>query len=139
MTSVALLLAAAVFGGMILFSSTFAPLVFRYLEADAARMMIRLAFPWYYWFVISGSAVSATALIFVNTISAQIMLLVTLLGAVAAFILMPRINASRDAGEGKAKQFKRLHALSFSINLVQIVAIGWVLIRLLNTDRLFLT
>ena len=48
----ALLLVATLFGGMMLYSFGFAPIVFSTLPAKDASRFIRAAFPWYYLFVI---------------------------------------------------------------------------------------
>ena len=50
------------------------------------------------------------------------------IASVARQILMPAINAARDAG---AKlRFDRLHGLSVALNMVQLVAVIVVLVRL---------
>ncbi|MEO1562407.1 MAG: DUF4149 domain-containing protein [Pseudomonadota bacterium] len=129
MTIVALLVTATVFGGMVLYSFGFAPFVFTQLEAQAAGLMLRRAFPWYYIFSMVAGAASAFSLIFVDTIGAQIMLAVVLIAMVAHFVLMPRINAARDQGASGKQRFDWLHRTSVALNFVQLALIGWVLAR----------
>ncbi|MEM0976516.1 MAG: DUF4149 domain-containing protein [Pseudomonadota bacterium] len=129
MTVIALFATAIVFGGMILYSFGFAPFVFTQLEAPAAGLMLRRAFPWYYMFSMGAGAASAFALIFVDTFGAQLMLAVVLIAMVAHFILMPRINAARDQGASAKSRFDWLHRASVALNFVQLGLIGWVLAR----------
>lgn len=129
MTLIALLVTAIVFGGMVLYSFGFAPFVFTHLEAADAGKMLRSAFPWYYMFLMITGAASAFALIFVDTLGAQLMLLVVLIAMVAHFVLMPRINAARDQGEAGKSLFDWLHRASVGLNFVQLGLIGWVLAR----------
>jgi hypothetical protein len=42
----ALLLVSTLFGGMMLYSFGFAPMVFRFLPAEDASRCIRVAYPW---------------------------------------------------------------------------------------------
>jgi hypothetical protein len=51
-----------------------------------------------------------------------------LVAIVARQILMPAINTARDSG-AKAR-FDRLHGLSVALNMVQLAAVVWVLVRL---------
>lgn len=53
-----LLAVAFLFGGMFLFSTGFAALLFKYLSPTDARMLIRNAFPPFYLFVIFSSGVA---------------------------------------------------------------------------------
>ena len=129
MEIVALLLTAALFGGMVLYSFGFAPFIFTQFDAVQAGKTIRAAFPWYYTFVLIGSAVAAFALIFVNVLTAQLLLVCTVIGIIAQFFLMPAINNARD--NGQEEKFKQLHFLSVFLNFVQLGLIVWALIRFL--------
>jgi len=53
-----LLMTAFLFGGMLLFSASFAAFLFKYLPPEDARMLIRKAFPPFYLFVIVSSPVA---------------------------------------------------------------------------------
>lgn len=135
MTLAALFLSALLFGGMTLYSFGLAPLVFSQLPAETAGRFIRGAFSWYYLFVLGVAAVSAAVLAAIDPLAAGLMALVAVLGGVARQVLMPRINAARDAqmaGDVAAKaRFGRLHGLSVAINFVQLGAVAWVLARFL--------
>lgn len=128
----ALLAAATLFGGMMLYSFGFAAFVFRTLPADEAVVMLRAAFPWYYAFVVAAGALSAAVIAPLNPVAAGILALVAVSAVYARQILMPQINAARDAqmaGDGSARgRFNRLHGWSVALNFLQLGAIGYVLI-----------
>jgi hypothetical protein len=130
----ALLAAAALFGGMLLFSFGVAPLVFRSFPAEEAGRVIRLAFSWYYLFVIATSALAAVLLLAATNLpSALAMTGTALIGLFARQVLMPRINAARErraAGDGAAaRRFGRLHGFSVLLNFVQLALAAYVLYR----------
>jgi hypothetical protein len=131
----ALLLTATLFGGMILYSFGFAPIVFHAFPSDEAGRFIRLAFPWYYVFIISTSVFSCLTLLSLNLQSAILMASVVIIGIFARQILMPKINAARDLqlkGDTAARgHFGRLHALSVFLNFGQLAIVGYVLIYFL--------
>jgi len=66
MKFLALLAASTLFGGMMLYSFGFAPLVFKTLAIDEAGRMLRRAFPWYYLFVLATAVVAATLLLSID-------------------------------------------------------------------------
>ncbi len=135
MDILALLLTATLFGGMILYSFGFAPFLFTQLAPDQAGRAIRAAFPHYYLFVIAGALAAGLALMFTDPRAVALMGWVAALGIVSRQVLMPMINAARDAemaGEAvAATRFKALHGASVAINFVQLGLIGWVLARFL--------
>lgn len=130
-----LLLVATLFGGMMLFSFGFAPLVFSALPAEDAGRFIRAAFPWYYLFVIVTAGFSGAILLLSNSRSAMLALAIAAVAIFARQVLMPWINAARDEqfqGNAEAKgRFGRLHGLSVVLNFVQLIAAGYVLYRFL--------
>ena len=134
MEILALLLTATLFGGMVLYSFGFAPFLFRQLSAEQAGPLIRAAFPHYYLFVILGALAAGFALMAVDTRSVALMGWVAGLGVLSRQVLMPQINAARDAelaGAAVAKsRFATLHGASVAINFLQLGLIGWVLVRL---------
>lgn len=129
----ALLATATLFGGMVLYSFGFAPLVFRSFPAEEAGRFIRLAFPRYYLFVIGASALAGLLLGARDLPAASVMTLVALIGLVARQVLMPAINAAREgraAGDAAAtKRFRRLHGVSVLLNFAQLGLAAWVLHR----------
>jgi hypothetical protein len=131
----ALLLVATLFGGMMLYSFGFAPMVFSTLPPPDAGRFIRAAFPWYYLFVIATAGVGGLVLLPSNSRSAVLVLAIAAIGVYARQVLMPQINAARDQqlqGDISAKQrFGRLHGFSVVLNLVQLFAAGYVLYRFL--------
>jgi hypothetical protein len=131
----AFLLVATLFGGMMLYSFGFAPLVFSALPAEDAGPFIRAAFPWYYLFVIVTAVFSGAILLLSNSRSAPLALATAAVAIYARQVLMPRINAARDEqlqGNAEAKgRFGRLHGLSVVLNFVQLIVAGYVLYRFL--------
>lgn len=129
----ALLLVATLFGGMMLYSFGFAPMVFSALPAEDAGRFIRAAFPWYYLFVTVTAAAGGAILLLSNSRSGALALGIAAIGIYARQGLMPRINAARDAqrqGDAGAKRrFARLHGTSVALNFVQLFAAGYVLYR----------
>lgn len=128
MLTVALLVTALLFGGMILYSFGFAAFVFSALPMETAGPTIRRAFPHFYVFVIVTSTVAAL-LVWSSAVSLSIGLAaVAVTGLLARQVLMPAINRATDTG-AKAR-FRWLHGLSVLITLAHIGVAGWVLIRI---------
>ena len=134
---VALLICATLFGGMTLYSFGFAAFVFRTQSPDVAGRMLRQAFPPYYLFVAGCAALAALVLFPVGTWPAAVMAVVALTTVYARQILMPQINAARDAqlagDAGAARRFGWLHGGSVALQLAQLVATGWVIIGFAGT------
>jgi Domain of unknown function (DUF4149) len=124
----ALLSTALLFGGMTLYSFGFAPMVFSALKADVAGSLLRKAFPHYYLFVLITALAAAAALVGLDGLSAALMAGTAAVALIARQILMPAINAARDTGA--KTRFDRLHGLSVALNMVQLAAVVWVLVRL---------
>ena len=126
--SLAVLTTALLFGGMTLYSFGFAAVLFAALPADAARLVLRRAFPWFYLFVIA-TALGAAALLWPNdALASAVMAAVALTTWPTRQQLMPAINRATD--QGQHQRFKWLHGLSVLITLIHIAAAGFVLVRL---------
>lgn len=132
---VALLFMATLFGGMMLYSFGFAALVFSALPPAQAGPFIRIAFPWYYLFVIVVSALAGVVLWRSDPRSCAVALAIATVGVFARQVLMPQINRATDdhlAGSAAARpRFARLHGLSVVLNLLQLFGAGWILHRFL--------
>jgi len=124
----ALLISALLFGGMLLFSATFAAFLFKSLPPVEASALIRKAFPSFYNFVGITSLIAALLAIASSLMTAGILALISLSIIPTRQILMPAINAASDT---KLKQrFLVLHGLSVVITLVHIIAVAFVIIDL---------
>jgi hypothetical protein len=124
----ALLISSLLFGGMLLFSASFAAFLFKSLPPVEASALIRKAFPSFYIFVIITSLIAALLALMTSLFSASILALITLSTIPTRQILMPAINAATDA---KLKQrFLVLHGLSVVITLTHIIAVGFVIVDL---------
>ena len=131
--ALALCASAALFGGMLLYSFGFAPLLFSRLPPAEAGSLLRAAFPRYYVFVVGTALVAALACLGLDGPAAALLGAVAALGLVARQGLMPAINRASDAraaGDAAAKgRFARLHGLSVAVNLVQLAAVAVALPR----------
>jgi hypothetical protein len=130
----ALLATAILFGGMVLFSFGVAPFVFRSFPAEEAGRVIRLAFPWYYLFVIAVAALATILLLAAGDArSAVAMAVAAVIGVFARQLLMPQINAARErratGDTAAARRFGQLHGLSVLLNFVQLALTAYVLHR----------
>ena len=124
----ALLSSSLLFGGMLLFSASFAAFLFKSLPPEEARALIRKAFPSFYIFVAITSLIAALLALASSLSSTSILALIFLTTIPTRQILMLAINAAADA---KLKQrFLVLHGLSVVITLVHIVAVGFVIVDL---------
>lgn len=120
---IAALFAAAILGAMLFFAAVVAPLVFAHFpEADAGAFIRRL-FPRYYDVLAVVTAIGS--LFALGSVVGALMSAVVVLFVVSRFWLMPRINASRDAG--RESRFALLHRASVMINTAQILALLGVL------------
>ena len=72
MEHISLLITAFLFGGMLLFSVGFGPLVLKNLEGSVARSFIRNTFPHFYIFVL-GSSFLAGATVFTASPAASLL------------------------------------------------------------------
>jgi hypothetical protein len=126
----ALVLVAALFGGMLFFAALFAPMVFRNLPREEAAAFMRGIFPVYH------RIMGIVAILAILPLAPQWSYgpEVALLAAVAAgfvfanTVLRPRIDAARDSGRTAA--FRRLHRASVVLNMGQLAAVTVVLVRL---------
>lgn len=124
----ALLITAFLFGGMLLFASTFAAFLFKVLPQAEARTLIRKAFPFFYLFVITASALASLSTSTHDSTSTLILGLIALTTVPTRQVLMPAINKATDSSDWI--QFNALHGLSVVITLTHIVATAVVLVRL---------
>ena len=125
---VAILTTALLFGGMTLYSFGFAAFLFKALPASAAGAALRLAFPWFYLFVVATAALAALMWWSHDIAAAAVMAAVAFSTIPVRQLLMPAINRATDAGD--RLRFKWLHGASVLVTLSHIVATGWLLARL---------
>ncbi len=128
MVVLALLASSILFGGMVVYSFGFAPLVLSALPMDVAGRLLRFAFPHYYVFIIATAAIATLILLPYDLVSAGLMAATAGVALFARQILMPMINFFRDRNENR--NFNRAHLLSISLNMTQLCSVATVLIRL---------
>lgn len=129
MQTLALLVTALLFGGMVLYSFGFAAFLFKTLAAEEAGRLLRRAFPQFYLFVLVCAALAAALLLTSDPSGAGLLAIVALTVIPVRQILMPAINAASDAGN--KTRFGVLHGASVLVTLAHIALAGWVLVRFL--------
>ena len=123
-----LLIVAFLFGGMLLFSASFAAFLFRHLRPEEARMLIRKAFPPFYVFVIVSSALAGLLSVRSDAMVAGWLAVVVVSAVAARQVLMPAINRATDSGH-KAR-FRWLHGVSVLLTLGHIVIAAGILVHM---------
>ncbi|MCP1337668.1 DUF4149 domain-containing protein [Futiania mangrovi] len=120
-------------GGMVFFSAVVAPLVFVKLPEQEAARFIRALFPFYYLYGALTAAACAVLMFAVNITLAVVVALVAGLFVYARQVLMPQINAARDAEQGgdaaAGRRFRYLHRWSVTLNAVQLLGVLAALAR----------
>ena len=127
MLTLALMVTALLFGGMVLYSFGFAAFLFTALPTETAGPTLRRAFPHFYLFVMVCAAVAAALLWLYDPFASGLMVAIAVTTLPTRQLLMPAINRATDAGE-KAR-FHRLHGLSVAVTLGHIAMAGSVLAR----------
>ena len=127
LTTLALLVTALLFGGMMLFSFGFAAFLFSALPTDIARRAIRQAFPHFYLFVIITALLASGLIWSHDTLSASLLAFIALTTLPARQVLMPAINRATDSGS--KTRFNQLHAGSVVLTLLHIGLTGTALVR----------
>lgn len=128
--------AGLVFGGMVIFSFVVAPATFATLGKQSAGNLMDALFPVYYVVMAAGAIAGAGLL----AISGDHPVEVVVLAAIAfGFVgarrgLLPRATAARAAMQGgdatTTARFRRLHGTSMVLNLAQLLAALFVVLRL---------
>ena len=130
------LLVAIVLGSMVFFSFVMAPLIFTNLPAEISGPFIRQVFPAYYLALAIATAAAAAVGFGDHRLEAFVLLAVCAGFVLARQLLMPAINRHREQlrGEPGAGQsaFGLLHRLSVALNYVQLAAIVFVLVRVVD-------
>ena len=122
-----LVLTGTLFGAMGFFSFVIAPLTFGLLPQEHAGAFVRGLFPWYYLVSIVLASLAGLALITTRPMEGGILLTIAVGAVISRQVLMPRINAHRDAakaGDAAAEKiFDRLHKVTVWINIAQLLAL----------------
>tara|TARA_B100000575_G_scaffold151446_1_gene120801 strand:+ start:200 stop:589 length:390 start_codon:yes stop_codon:yes gene_type:complete len=120
-TQLSILLSSIVLGIMLFFSFVIAPITFKSLNEENARVFIRKIFPYYYNVNLILCFIATLFFVFVETYSLNVYLILstTILFGISSFVLMPLINKFRDNQQDR--KFKYLHMTSVIINFIQII------------------
>lgn len=130
LTALAMLMTAILFGGMVLYSFGFAAFLFSHLPAQDAGSILRKAFPVFYLWCVAVGLLAAGLLLFVDSVSAWLVMAVALTTVPARQLLMPAINAASDNND--RRRFKILHGSSVLLAVAQMTMLAYVLIRLVT-------
>lgn len=132
--TIALVATAAVVGGIVLFASVVAPSTFAALDAASGQRFLRRVFPRYYLYLILASGLGSACIVAFHPRLGALLAAIALSTLVVRQVLVPRINASRDAelaGDAAAgARFKLLHRATVMINVLQLLLACVVLFRL---------
>lgn len=127
MEVIALYVIAGTLGAMLFFAIGVAPTVFQALPAEQAGLFLRKLFPRYYLSLIIGSTAGGLLWLGTQPLASGVCLLIAVSTLWIRQWLVPRINALRDrelSGDVSAgEEFARLHRLSVTINLLQLLAL----------------
>ena len=123
-----ILLSGAAFGGMVLFTVSFAPTVFRTLGRRAAARIMQAVFPSYY-LTVRVLTFGAVGFLTLEAYVIEISLLADsgVVFVLLRMIMLPMLDEARSDDRPK---FARLHLLSVGIQFVQFTAVGVATIRL---------
>ncbi len=125
LTQVSDLITAANVGIMLFFSVAVAPTIFMVLPPEWSAAYVRKFFPKYFLFLGVTSAIAA-ALHSLPLVQISLGLCAVVF-FFSVFWLTPRINLARD--NKQMKKFNLLHYTSVGLNLVQLVAMIWILVK----------
>ncbi len=128
--TLALLVVALLFGGMVLYSFGFAAFLFSVLPPADAGPVLRRAFPHFYSFVLVTAAIAAAMLFSRDETSAFMLAFIVITTLPARQLLMPAINRATDSGA--SRRFKWLHGVSVALTLVHIMLAAVVLARFID-------
>jgi len=133
MITLANIITSGVFFIMLFFSLSIARNVHSILGPDNAGKLLRVLFPkYFFWGLILSLAGALAFYLSGELLKSLTLMVVAVLAGISRFILVPKINNSRDLmldGEEAAKKsFLSLHTISVSINVIQLVLLLVVLI-----------
>ena len=133
METLALYVVAATLGAMLFFAVGVAPTVFQALPIAEAGLFLRTLFPRYYLALIVGSGLAGGLWISSAPLAAAVCWLIALSTLWIRQSLVPRINQLRDAelagDAAAATRFATLHRVSVIINMVQLLALVFLLLK----------
>ena len=124
---ISLYLISIILGIMLFFSFVVAPITFKSLNEESARVFIRKIFPYYYNINLALSLIVLLGFVVLDkfTLDFYFLLLISILFAISNYILMPLINNYRDSNQDK--KFKYSHFISVMFNFIQIIFLIFLL------------
>jgi hypothetical protein len=132
--TIGLIATAAVVGAILLFASVVAPTTFAALDAASGQRFLRRVFPRYYLYLIVASGIASACVIAFHPRLGALLAAIAVSTLVVRQVVMPRINASRDAdlaGDAAAgARFRLLHRAAVAVNVLQLLVACLVLYRL---------
>ena len=123
------LIVAANLGIMVFFTVAVAPTIFVVLPQEWASAYVRSFFPKYFLFL--GLTTVAAAALAGTPLAQGSLVAVSLVFFLSLFWLTPAVNRARD--NRQSQRFKQLHGLSVALNLLQLIAFVWLLVKSLGT------
>ena len=123
-----IILISITLGVMIFFSFAIAPLIFKVLNENYARLFVRRIFPYYYSINLILLSIAIFVFYRIKLFNLEFFLIsfTAFIFFLSLFILMPLINKSRD--NNKNTMFKHLHSCSVFFNFIQIIILIYFLL-----------
>ena len=128
LTQISDFIVAANLGIMVFFTVAIAPTIFVVLPQEWASAYVRSFFPKYYLFL--GLTTSAAAALAGTLLVQGSLVAVSLVFFISLFVLTPAVNRARDNQQDQ--RFKQLHTLSVILNVLQLIAFVWLLVKSLG-------
>ena len=123
------LIVSANLGIMVFFTVAVAPTIFVVLPQEWASAYVRSFFPKYFLFL--GITTVAAAALAGTPLAQGSLVAVSLVFFLSLFWLTPAVNRARD--NHQSQRFKQLHGLSVALNLLQLIAFVWLLVKSLGS------
>ena len=128
LAQLSIFLSSIVLGIMLFFSFVVAPITFKSLNEENARVFIRKIFPYYYNVNLVISIIITLIFVFTKSFDLDFFLIlsIAILFALSNYVLMPLINKFRDSNQDK--NFKISHFVSVVINFLQMILLIIILV-----------
>ena len=114
-------------GSMVFFAAVVAPSAFRFLPKEASAQYLQGIFPRYYRWGEVVACIATLAALPVGTAIAGVVAVVTAAFFGVRLLVVPKLNAARKArlagDEAAATRFGKLHRISVTINVAQMLAL----------------
>ena len=115
------IISGAICGIILLQTSVIAPIVFKYLDQNQTRDLLRAIFPKFFLYIIFlGTLSLIISLVNQIKIDGQIIIgIITVMLSILCYLIIPATNEAKD--KNNQKKFKLLHKISVTSTLIILV------------------